>query len=293
MKSVYFTNGVNEKRVPVDSEAPSGWKRGRLKKPITTADKIWIHNESDEKFIDKNMEIPKGWIRGRLKSNLNLEQSVITRKSRYFRWYTNNHTEKLIADDEDVPTGFVLGRLPAKQSARIKCSKSHKGKHHTEETRAKMKGHNHNNRQKAHHTILEMYGSFEAYYGALISKGIKTKRKNNTFNASKSEEQYYKKLCQGHDKSDIYRNYKCERYPFYCDFYIKSEDLFIELNAHWTHGGKPYDPDDKECQEQLAKWKEKAKTSKFYENAIKTWTERDVKKLQKAKENNLNYKVIY
>ena len=54
MKSVYFTNGVNEKRVPVDSEAPSGWKRGRLKKPITTADKIWIHNESDEKFIDKN-----------------------------------------------------------------------------------------------------------------------------------------------------------------------------------------------------------------------------------------------
>ena len=40
-------------------------------------------------------------------------------------------------------------------------------------------------------------------------------------------------------------------------------------------------------------WQEKAKQSKFYENAIKTWTERDVKKQKIAKENHLNYKVIY
>ena len=87
--------------------------------------------------------------------------------------------------------------------------------------------------------------------------------------------------------------YKEDRYPFYCDFYIVEDDLFIELNTHWTHGGKPYDPDDKECQEQLATWEEKAKTSQFYANAIKTWTERDVEKRRVAKENNLNYKVIY
>ena len=40
-------------------------------------------------------------------------------------------------------------------------------------------------------------------------------------------------------------------------------------------------------------WQEKAKQSQFYENAIKTWTERDVEKQRVAKENNLNYKVIY
>ena len=92
----------------------------------------------------------------------------------------------------------------------------------------------------------------------------------------------------------IYRNYKdSERYPFYCDFYIKEDDLFIELNAHWTHGGKPYDPNDEECQNQLIEWQEKAKTSQFYKNAIETWTVRDVKKLQCAQKNKLNYKVIY
>ena len=32
---------------------------------------------------------------------------------------------------------------------------------------------------------------------------------------------------------------KYDRYPFACDFYISSLDLFIECNYHWTHGGKP------------------------------------------------------
>ena len=40
-------------------------------------------------------------------------------------------------------------------------------------------------------------------------------------------------------------------------------------------------------------WQEKAKTSQFYANAIKTWTERDVEKQRVAKENNLNCKIIY
>lgn len=126
------------------------------------------------------------------------------------------------------------------------------------------------------------------------TKQYLTRKKNNTFNSSSSEELLYEQLLKENEHKTIYRNYKDEkRYPFYCDFYIKEEDLFIELNAHWTHGGKPYDPDDKECQEQLARWQEKAKTSKFYENAINTWTVRDVNKRKCAEKNNLNYKVIY
>ena len=97
-------------------------------------------------------------------------------------------------------------------------------------------------------------------------------------------------LCK---RQTIYRNYKCDRYPYYCDFYIVEDDLFIELNAHWTHGGMPFDETNENCIKQLEEWKEKAKTSKFYENAIQTWTVRDVQKLKCAKENNLNYKVIY
>lgn len=125
------------------------------------------------------------------------------------------------------------------------------------------------------------------------TKQYLTKKKNNSFNVSKDEEQLYESLLKENKTKTIYRNYKCDRYPFYCDFYIKEDDLFIELNAHWTHGGKPFNEEDPECIKQLNEWKEKAKTSKFYENAIETWTVRDVKKQKVAKENNLNYKVIY
>ena len=126
-----------------------------------------------------------------------------------------------------------------------------------------------------------------------LTKEYLTKKKNNSFNTSSAEEKLYESLLKENVNKTIYRNYKCDRYPYYCDFYILEDDLFIELNAHWTHGGKPFDPKDKECLEQLSLWQEKAKTSKFYEQAIETWTVRDVKKAECAKKNNLNYKVIY
>lgn len=126
-----------------------------------------------------------------------------------------------------------------------------------------------------------------------LSREYLTKKRNNSFNKSSCEDFTYNKLLEIYPNKTIYKQYKCEKYPFYCDFYIVEDDLFIEVNAHWTHGGKPYDPNDSECKEKLAIWAEKAKTSQFYQNAIETWTIRDVKKLKWAKEHNLNYKVIY
>lgn len=178
------------------------------------------------------------------------------------KWYNDGVHEK--QSFECPGQSWSRGRLPHSELSKQRMSESHKKIKLTKEQ-------------------LEIRAS----------KEYLTKKKNNSFNSSKDEEKLYEELLIKYADKTVLRRYKCERYPFYCDFYIPSEDLFIELNAHWTHGGKPYDPKDKECQEQLAKWKEKAKTSKFYENAIKTWTERDVKKLQTAKENNLNYRVIY
>jgi len=43
----------------------------------------------------------------------------------------------------------------------------------------------------------------------------------------------------------------------------------------------------------LEKWKEKAKTSKYYENAINTWTVRDTKKLKYVNAHRLNYFAVY
>ena len=71
-----------------------------------------------------------------------------------------------------------------------------------------------------------------------------------------------------------------ERYPFYCDFYIPSLDVFIELNAHPSHGNKPYSGNIEECYNLRDKW-------------LETFTKRDPEKLQTAKANNLNYIMIY
>lgn len=111
---------------------------------------------------------------------------------------------------------------------------------------------------------------------------------------SKAERDFYEKLKLQYNESDIIRQYlDKDRYPYKCDFYIPSEDKFIEIHANWTHGGKPFDPEDKECQEQLALWQEKAKTSNYYKNAIYQWTDLDVRKAQCAIDNNLNFEAVY
>lgn len=119
-----------------------------------------------------------------------------------------------------------------------------------------------------------------------------TKRKNHTFNSSKIEEELY--LYIKEKFPSVKRQYKDnERYPWCCDFYIQELDYFIELNGSWTHGNHPFNSLSKEDQDRLKEMKTKAVNSKYYNNAIKNWTERDVNKRNKAKENNLNFKEVW
>ena len=124
-------------------------------------------------------------------------------------------------------------------------------------------------------------------------KSFDTKSRNNSFNISTPEEKYYNYLCNIYGESDVVRQYSDDRYPFACDFYIKSQDMFIELNLTWTHGGKLFDRNNLVDVNKLAVWKEKAKTSKYYQQAIYTWTDLDIRKMNVALENKLNYKVYY
>ena len=81
-----------------------------------------------------------------------------------------------------------------------------------------------------------------------------------------------------------------ERYPFNCDFYIKSLDLFIELNIRPCHGGSWYlDSDNDKLR--LSHLKESPKKSA--EKTISTWSEKDVEKRRCSKKNNLNYLVFW
>lgn len=121
-----------------------------------------------------------------------------------------------------------------------------------------------------------------------------TKRKNHTFNSSKKEDKLYNLLCDKYGSSDIIRQYSENRYPFNCDFYIKSIDTFIELQGMWTHGGHPYNPNSIKDQVKLQQWQSKANNgSRFYKNAIKVWTISDPNKRKIAKENHLNYIEVF
>ena len=162
-------------------------------------------------------------------------------------------------------------------------------------------------KQQIRQTCLEKYGSTywnQSEYGKEIISYIMslpgtqakindTKRKNHTFNTSKPEDECYHILVQHFNKEDIIRQHKSDTYPFQCDFYIKSIDSYIECNFHWTHNNHLYNKNNIKDIISKCKWNMKSKKSKFYANALKTWTVRDVNKFNIAKKNNLNYLVFY
>lgn len=117
-------------------------------------------------------------------------------------------------------------------------------------------------------------------------KCLATRKKNGTLNTSKPEQEIKKLLLIKFQ--DLEFQYKEERYPFHCDFYVPSLDLFIEYQGFWSHGYKPFESTNEDLI-RLEKMKKKAKKSKFWKQAIDVWTRRDVLKRQTAKKNNLNW----
>ena len=116
-------------------------------------------------------------------------------------------------------------------------------------------------------------------------KEYETKRKNKTYNSSKIEDISYSIIKEKHN--DIIRQYNCKEYPFACDFYIPSLNIFIECQYGWVHGKHAFDNNNNNDLLILEKWK--SKHTKYYDNAINTWTIRDVNKRNIAKKNNLKY----
>ncbi len=143
--------------------------------------------------------------------------------------------------------------------------------------------------EKTHQTNLEKYGSeIPMQNTAIKNKVYNTKMKNHTFSTSEQENIFYKLLLEYYNKDDVVRQYKENRYPYRCDFYIKSLDLFIELQFHWSHGRRPYTGIQVDL-DKLKIWGQYGKTKRQYRDAIVTWTERDVRKRNTAKQNNLNF----
>lgn len=117
------------------------------------------------------------------------------------------------------------------------------------------------------------------------SRIIATKRQNGVLNTSTVE-----KHVKGFDDFESQYN-NDSRYPHLCDFYDKDRDLFIEVNASWTHGYHWYDAENDV--DTCKKWKAKSKKSEYYANALEVFTKRDVEKRETARVNSLNYVTLW
>ena len=152
-------------------------------------------------------------------------------------------------------------------------------------------------KEKIKQTTLERYGvscilqrddiKEKLYSKETLEKRYNTKKKNNTFPISKMEKELEIELRKIFP--DLETQYKSEVYPFSCDFYIPSLDLYIEYNGTWMHGNKFFDKDNEEDIEKLNQWIEKSKNSTYYRSAVNIWTNRDILRLETAIKNDLNY----
>ena len=145
-------------------------------------------------------------------------------------------------------------------------------------------------REKIKRTVYDKYGVSNVAQSLDVQNKIQTtKRQNGTFNTSNSEDNLYNILCEVFGKDDVMRQYSSDLYPFSCDFYIKSRDMYIELNAHWSHGGHWYNA--KNDNAVLCEWIDKH--TEYYDNAVSVWSQKDVLKRQTAMKNKLNYIVFW
>ena len=125
---------------------------------------------------------------------------------------------------------------------------------------------------------------------------LSAKRENGTLATSAPEDALYELLVEyvSQHGMTVVRQYRDEkRYPFAVDFYIPERDLFIELNGSWSHGGHWYEADREMDQRTVHTWLKKGKKSKYYCVALETWTKRDVRKREAARQAELNYVTLW
>ena len=165
---------------------------------------------------------------------------------------------------------------------------------------------------KIRETQTEKYGGVGLANPEALNKSLKTKHElfmtelelsnesNNYDNLlskkllSQFELYVYKKLISKFGIDDVkihYGRYPLDdRYPYDCDFYIKSNDLFIEMNGFYSHNDRWFDSNDPNDLEFYDNWVSKGGS---LEKAANNWRYSDIEKKNVAKSNNLNYLVFW
>lgn len=151
-------------------------------------------------------------------------------------------------------------------------------------------------------SMLKKYGAPNSVQIEEIRNCIFEKRRvNGTLNSSVGEDVLYEMLIAYFGEDDVLRNVCVDfRYPYHVDFYIKSRDLFIELNGDRCHYSHWFDSNNEQDIQVLRSWEEnrdrlESETGRKsrYRKYIDTWTDSDVRKRNSAREYELNYIVFW
>lgn len=109
--------------------------------------------------------------------------------------------------------------------------------------------------------------------------------------SSKVEIDFYKYLINTFSFENVDPQHYDDQYPYSCDFFIPGLNLYVEIQGSWTHGKHPFNSESNDDIKKLNYWK--SKDNEYYNNAIYTWTDLDVRKRQCAKDNHINYLEIF
>lgn len=284
----WYTNGIDEKQFNINKGdiVPDGYYRGR--KPKSQAEQNLISQKFKNTMSQKSQE-QKDISNEKRSNSLKVTYSMKSDEEKQVIISKRSNTMQSKSDEEKLKYRNKLSKSLIGKN----INKEPWNKGLTKETDIRME----NLSNKVSKSIKSRADAIKLenpqYFIDIRKKCSNTMRSNHTFNTSKPEEDYYEELLQQYNRDEVIRQYSDDRYPFDCDFYIPSKDLFIELNKHWTHGGHSFNCKDLNDISKLQQWQERAKTSKYYENAIYVWTILDVKKLEFATKNNLNYITIY
>ena len=244
---------------------------------------IWVNRTEKEKQDIKNKTkqtcLEKYGVEFSFQSENNKEKSKQTLLEKYGDEHYGQFGSKSFKEKMIKKYGYEFPQQNKKVRNKISKSLS------SEQAQSKMR-----------QTCLERYGVKYISQSQNIQQKInESYREHNTFNSSKDEEVLFDLLSEIFNKSDIERQYfNKEQYPFNCDFFIKSLNLYIEYQGSFYHNKKLFNKerDLNEYQKFLNKCSRNGDKNS-YDNLIETWTIRDIKKWNIAKTNNLNMLLIY
>lgn len=280
-KFKFYTNGIKTIKIKPDQEIPDGFHPGRTfnakpwNKGLTSDDPRIAAGITKMRQTRIDNDSYHSWNKG-LTKETNASLQVVADKVSKARKGKEAWNKNIPASEE----------RKAKQSAAMK-GKPAWNKGLTKET---------NDSIKATSQKLKGHECFVKDWEAAKAKEYQTKKANNSFNSSKVEKELIEKLIKEYGEQDVIHPYRDPRYPFNCDIYIKSIDLFIEVNGTIEHNGRPYDPSNPEHVAEAIEFEDRARAkgdASRYWNILKWWTQIDPLKLETFRKNNLNFRIIY